>query len=126
MHAILAVDAGGTKCEALLVASDGSLLGWGLCHPDDPRAGSSWGGRGRSVESALAAVRRAMGEHAPTSLTVSGLGRWDVPELVARVSPAHVDVVPVAEWDAPLALAGVTHGLVVLAGTGAFVYGLRA
>ncbi|MBI5831102.1 MAG: hypothetical protein HZB16_02170, partial [Armatimonadetes bacterium] len=47
-------------------------------------------------------------------------------ELVARVSPAHVDVVPVAEWDAPLALAGVTHGLVVLAGTGAFVYGLRA
>ena len=126
MHAVLAVDAGGTKCEALLVAPDGRLLGWGLCRPEDPQAGSSWGGRGRSVESALAAVRRALGQTTPDSLTVSGLGRWDVPELMARVSPAAVTVVPVAEWDAPLALAGVDHGLVVLAGTGAFVFGLRA
>lgn len=123
MDALLAVDAGGTKCEALLVGPDGALLGWGLCRAEDPTSGTSWGGKGRSKESTLSALRRALGEHRPASLTVSGLGRWDVPELAQPYTPGEVRAVPVAEWDAPLALAGVDWGVVVLSGTGAFVHG---
>lgn len=123
MQVLLAVDAGGTKCEALAFSAAGDLLGWGLCRADDPAAGTSWGGRGRSKQSALTAIRRALGELHPPALTVSGLGRWDVPELVSQFTAGDVEAIPVAEWDAPLALANVDWGIVVLAGTGAFVHG---
>jgi N-acetylglucosamine kinase len=124
MQCFLGVDAGGSKCEALLASADGAILGWGVCGPDDPAAGTSWGGSGRSRESVQAAVRRALGERRPAQLCVSGLGRFDVPELMAQIGQARIEAVPVAEWQAPLALADRDHGLVVLAGTGAFVHGV--
>jgi N-acetylglucosamine kinase-like BadF-type ATPase len=125
MPLVLGVDAGGSKCEALVVDLDGRVRGWGRVTPEDPAAGRSWSGSGRSRESVLAAVGRALAGLDPDLLYVSGLGRWDVPELLAKVNPGRVEVVPVAEWQAPLALVGETCGVVALAGTGAFVFGRR-
>lgn len=118
MRYLLAVDAGGTKCQALLTTLAGEVLGQGVCSVDDPESGQAWGGSGRSPESVRTAVRRALGDRRPAALLTAGLGPWPLDSP----SPA-LESVPVQEWEPGLALAGVTAGVVTLAGTGAFVHG---
>ncbi len=70
------------------------------------------------------ALACAVGEAIPSSLYV--IGRSRLPD--GSLSPSLAEVaqyLPVREQDGPLALADASSGVVVLSGTGAFVYGRR-
>lgn len=116
MRCVLAVDSGGSKCEAVLVRDDGEVLGWGICRVP--------GINGRSRDAAQEATRRAL---APAlgeieELHVACLG-GDLPVDVFNLREAFVVCMHVVgEYDGPLHLVEAEHGVVVLAGTGAFVY----
>lgn len=125
MVLLLAVDSGGSKCEAICVDTAGNLLE--RAHRDFRTVtGARFiGGLGRSERLVAETIRAAL--PAPldgSELHVCGpLPNALVPELGQVKSIAqHV----VTEKDGPLALAGARAGIVVLAGTGAFAYGRRA
>ncbi len=122
MRCVLAIDAGGSKCDALLVRDDGVALGWGRCDIADPEAGRGWSGSGRSVETVTRAVKRAMGEHSCRELHITTFAnrRWAEETLAGAERIVQHSV---AEYDGPFALAGTRFGVVALAGTGAFVFG---
>ncbi len=145
---VLGVEAGGTRSEALLADWSGRILCHGRCSFDDPEAGRGPGGSGRSDESMRAAVRRALGEprvsefpgaeretqRNPGSMrsavgqpeTLYVIGRSRLPEgSLPQSLEGSARYCPVREQDGPLALADTDSGLVVLSGTGAFVYGRR-
>ena len=120
MRYILSRDSGGTKCSAMLVREDGVLLGSGECDVADPESGRSAGGSGRSPESVRAASLRALGNFRCDELVIVGDvdDSNEYADFASIVSHAYV-----SESQAALALAGERCGIVVLAGTGAFVYG---
>jgi N-acetylglucosamine kinase-like BadF-type ATPase len=124
----LGLEAGGTRSEAVLADANGSILGHGLCSFDDPEAGRGLGGSGRSEQSMRTAIVRALSGHHDrhaSVLHVIGRGRLPADSLSQGVA-SEVRVHSVREQDGPLALVGATAGVVVLAGTGAFVYGRRS
>lgn len=124
MVLLLAVDSGGSKCEAICVDTAGNLLG--RAHRDFRTVtGARFiGGLGRSERLVAETIRAAL----PAPLDVSELHVCGplpdklVPELGQVQSIVHHVV---REHDGPLALAGTRSGIVVLAGTGAFAYGRR-
>lgn len=120
MRAVLAIDSGGTKCNAVLVRDDGEVLGLGLCDVSDQCAGRGWGGSGRSLESVLHASRQALGGTHWDELHVANLNHAGISFAEYADAIAHHSV---SEQGAAFALAGERHGIVVLAGTGAFVHG---
>jgi N-acetylglucosamine kinase-like BadF-type ATPase len=112
-RAVLAIDPGGSKCDAALVRDDGTVVGWSRTQ----KPGSS----GRSPEIVNAAIANAIGPHTFDDLHVAAYGSG-LPQgihLPAGIRPARVW--PLSETRGPLALVGQTHGVVVLAGTGARV-----
>lgn len=124
---VLGVDSGGTKSEAVLADASGNVIGHGFCDFRDPESGRGPGGSGRTRRTVLRAIQQALypaGSFAPGVLHVAGRGQlpdgW-APEPWQAVSRFH----PVREQDGALALAGTDAGIVVLAGTGAFVYARR-
>ncbi|MBM3496571.1 MAG: hypothetical protein FJX72_19970, partial [Armatimonadetes bacterium] len=130
---ILGVDSGGTKSEVVLADGDGIVLGRGVCAYDDPASGRGPGGSGRTDASVRAAIGRCRSEAGASALagrnglgerTLCVVGRGRLPDG-SIPSGSFRDIVyrPVREQDGPLALAGAQAGIVVLAGTGAFVYG---
>lgn len=118
---ILGIDIGGTKAEALLVRTDGRIVGAGRCDAFDPRRGTGDGGAGRSDESVAAAVSEALGRRRIPSLALGG--REALPPGVDLSRVGAITPCPVPEWAAALALAGADHGFVLVAGTGALVHG---
>ena len=110
-QAVLAIDAGGTKCEVMLVAADGTLLQH--CRLRD----ADYGGRHPVI--IKRAVARVLGRRTPARLVVVGMGasahyRLLPPRLRERCLPCHV-----SEEMSALAAAGQPCGVVVIAGTGA-------
>ncbi|MBU0715609.1 MAG: hypothetical protein KJ964_09675 [Verrucomicrobia bacterium] len=110
---ILAFDRGGTKCHALLVRGDGQALGWG--------AGEGPGLSGRSEKALLMAARGALAHHVPKSVAVISISRCRKPVLNLGIPIRSTS--EVSESEAAFALAGQSCGLIVLSGTGSFVYG---
>ena len=110
---ILAFDPGGTKCHALLVRGDGRALGWGT--------GEGPGLSGRSEEAFRMAARGALEHYVPKSVAVISVND--------RLKPGPNLGIPirsmswVSESEVAFALAGQSCGLIVLSGTGSFVYG---
>lgn len=121
---MLGIDSGGTKSEALLADRSGGIVGAGRCDFRDPESGRGPEGSGRTGQTVLRAARQAISvlvPEQPLHLIVAGriyLPRGWLPEE----HQWRVNFVPVREQDGPLALAGTTAGVVVLAGTGAFVF----
>jgi len=118
MDYLLAVDVGGTKCDALLADGKGHPLAWARskARPGDPIFKE---GFGRS----LVAIRRAL-DHA---LEPFGGGELVYASLGGQpYVPVGLETIvhPLVEIDAPMALAGVTCGIVALSGTGALVQGV--
>ena len=117
MRCILAVDSGGTKCEAALVRDDGTALGWGLCRVP--------GLNGRSRDATREAVRRALSSVEAAEIRELHLACFSR-ELARGIfegkEPFVVREHVAAEWEAALNLAGCDSGVVVLAGTGSFVH----
>ena len=122
---VLGVDSGGTRSEALLTDGEGHVLSRGACDFRDPDSGRGPGGSGRSDRTVRKAVQQALRTLRPDEelrLVVAGRAR-----LPDGWTPAghrwQITGVPVREPDGALALADTDAGFVVLAGTGAFVYG---
>lgn len=122
---VLAIDAGGTKCEALLMTTDGAALGFNAMYPEGVSESGGYG-RGRDAASTYEAIKGALREVVPvgTLHLVNESGRIpdDIRQLlrVDRVLPWSA-----GEAAAAMAWAGVDEALVALAGTGAFGH-LRA
>lgn len=120
MKYLLAIDCGGSKAEAILTGMDGSVVSHGYCDAFDPESGRHSCGSGRSQRSLAVAVRRALDGHAPGDLHVASCGTdgGELPEGWRRI----MEPIYVGEQIAPMALSGSDVGVIVLAGTGAFVY----
>jgi N-acetylglucosamine kinase-like BadF-type ATPase len=122
MRYVLAIDPGGSKCEAVLVREDGCVSGWGrFMEP---------GISGRSAQAIMTAVDAALQGLAPDAevqLVSLGPDTEFTPRIPSRLLELPFRVEPrafsVTEQGAALCLAGHESGIVALAGTGAFVYG---
>lgn len=115
----LGIDGGGTKSDAVLIDESGSVLGWG-------RGGTGqafWAGHKAARDAYAEAIRMALGRRRPHALWMAGLHRGTFESMNLRVSEPHF--VECRELTMGLAMALQAHGLLVLAGTGAFVGGLK-
>lgn len=117
MRYILAVDSGGSKCETVLVREDGVVLGWGICRIP--------GLSGRSPEAITRATRDALSfvpVEALYDVRVACLDSEVAEGLFGAEDRFTVHVHVVGEYEGALYLSGYDHGVVALAGTGAFVH----
>jgi N-acetylglucosamine kinase-like BadF-type ATPase len=113
--AILAVDAGGSKCEAILLSTEGELLGYGYCR----QPGVS--GRGKRAMDEAVAQAYVTGAFR----TLFSVGVFYAPTVAAAADgtrPERLEVLYSSEWGTALAQAGRRFGCVLLAGTGAFAH----
>ena len=110
----LAIDSGGTKCEALLVSASGVVMGRGRCGFLDENSGRGPGGSGRSETN----IQRAV------AVAIEGMALKG-PVVVNGAFPLPFDAEHVAmhEWEGPMADLGAEFGMMALAGTGALVWG---
>lgn len=123
MRCLLAVDSGGTKCQTIAVKEDGSLLGWGRGgFPDSTDCAHVHHGSGRSAESVNSAIIQALRGVECSELHVVGYHRWALDAVLASGFQGEVVHHPVPEHDGILQLVGLEFGLIVSAGTGAFVH----
>lgn len=116
MRCILSVDTGGTKSESALLRDNGVVLGWGICRTP--------GLSGRSERATRETVAEAMNS-APdeiSELHVAHLGPGLPADLFGSDRPFSVHTHRIGEHEGPLHLVDREHGVVVLAGTGAFVH----
>jgi N-acetylglucosamine kinase-like BadF-type ATPase len=119
MEQILAVDGGGTKCEALLMSVEGEAQAFAAVYPDRSAAGD-WG-RGRSSQAALAAIRAVMKQIKPQSTLhfIGGNGAATY-QFLGEFKVHQVVLWHAKESQSAMAAAGETQALIALAGTGAF------
>ncbi|HEY3285087.1 MAG TPA: BadF/BadG/BcrA/BcrD ATPase family protein [Armatimonadota bacterium] len=123
MRHLLAIDAGGTKCEALLLSEEGQVLGRGRCDIGHPESGRGLGGCGRSADTVAQAVRQALAS-APTASELHVAGWGMAADALKGLAGPGVEVIRhgFGESEGALALAGSRAGVVALAGTGALAY----
>jgi N-acetylglucosamine kinase-like BadF-type ATPase len=118
MRCVLALDQGGSKCEAALFRDDGKLLGWGRIQ----QTGSS----GRSPDITIKAARQALDGVSIDELHVINLlqdsSKLQIHEMGIQKS-CRVSVSFGSEHAGPLALVGKECGIVIVAGTGARLFG---
>jgi len=125
MRYILGIDSGGSKCDALLVRDDGIAIGWGHTEfVSDPPRKRNFGGFGRNPRSVGGAVQQAIKGFTCDDLHIVGLMSYMPMDYLRESHFGDIHLHPTSETQGALALAGVDCGLVVLAGTGALVYGL--
>ena len=109
-QSVLAIDAGGTKCDALLVAADGTLLE--QCRLQD------WATGGRHPQIVRRVIEKVLRHHKPTSLRVIA----DEEDKVFRCLPKEwrrrAHHTRCTEPQSVLSAAGYQTGMVVIAGTG--------
>lgn len=122
MRYVLGLDGGGTKCDAVLMDEEGTILGWG-------RGGSTHGlyvGSDAVHQSVRDAVLGAVCEHRPHIARVAGTHLYaGIAEWLGQ--PLCADqFVSAGEQALGFATALTTHGVLVLSGTGSFVYGETA
>ena len=118
MNCVLALDTGGSKCEALLAREDGTVLGWGRAE----LVGMS----GRSLAVTVQAANRALAGADCSDLHIVGSGQFAEPAesmglAVKKECRLHVELS--TEEIGPLALVDQECGVVIVAGTGARVSG---
>lgn len=113
---VIGADGGGSKCDVMLLDECGNVLGWGR--------GGSTAAMYCGMEAALAcytdAVHQAMGDYRPRELWIAGM-------LVSEFEAAGMEVpikheIPAHEMSMGLAMAMEPYGILVLSGTGSFVY----
>ncbi|MBU4212652.1 MAG: hypothetical protein L6437_04210 [Kiritimatiellae bacterium] len=117
MKCVLALDAGGTKCDALLVKTDGEALAMG----NHTIPGIS--GRSRDAITAVAEqVLKPLGVRID-ALHVACVDKCSLPTPVfPRLGFGRFELHIFTEFDGPLCLVNAAYGMVVLSGTGALVW----
>jgi N-acetylglucosamine kinase-like BadF-type ATPase len=126
MEYVLAIDVGGTKCEALVVDLTGKVIGRGRCDPGSHESGRGFFGCGRAPETIAAAARQALAPLREKQARVTLCG----PAVAAAMQALHVingvsfSAGQTFGEEAPaLVFTGETDAVVALSGTGAFVWG---
>jgi len=123
-HGILAIEAGGTKCEMFLVdAETGARLAYARGSREDMPDLVHSHGVGRSpamMQLVFEKIREQVVELPPCINIVENCMRRDYLEMLALES-YQVEVTTVREFDIALALGDVDYGIMVLSGTGAAV-----
>jgi len=119
---ILAVDSGGTKCDALLARDDGRVARRQRVSWNDPASSSTVVGGGRSLSAISQAIRTVLGDVVCRELHVAGVSHRleQVLELCGRHA-AIIKAYHVHEGDPSYALCEQTWGVVAIAGTGAVI-----
>ncbi len=128
---ILGIDPGGSKCEALIVREDGEAIGYGRQPDGSDELEPNFGGAGRTRSATLASIRQAAGGetcdelHCCPGACLAGYISAVAEILLGpgREAREHIHIHGAAEWDLPMAAAGASAGIVVVAGTGALVWG---
>lgn len=123
MRCVLAIDSGGSKCDALLVKDDGTVLGYGRVGAENPGKGKGPIGSGRSYKSISTAIHQAIGNHECDELIFVGFNHTLPPINFSELRVESIRLRCVSEQDPAFALTGEEYGIVILAGTGAVVYG---
>ncbi len=120
MEHILAVDGGGTKCEALLMTVEGDALAFDAVYPEQVSIMGDFG-RGRNAMAARTAVLRVLNQVNPRGVVHIVFGSGAVTGQFRRdLKAAHVLFWYASEDESARCCAGVKEALVALSGTGAF------
>jgi len=123
MRCVLAIDSGGSKCAALLARDDGTVLGYGHVDSSNPAGGRGIAGSGRTFQSIAYAANMAIGKTACDELYLACLSHILPPINFEEIQVNCIHLQTLTEHDPAFALTGEANGVVLLAGTGAFVYG---
>ncbi len=115
MSSILAIDAGGSKCDAVVIGPDGGIQGWGNS--------CITGLGGRHQEAIRTAVARAVGKRPIHFGYVVASSIYLPLSLFQTLDMRDCQVVVCDEAQAAFAHGDADAGVVILAGTGAFVHG---
>lgn len=123
MRYVLAIDAGGSKCDAVLLQEDGTTLGWGHVDVQSPGVTREQLGHGRAAGTVALAIRQAVGDRHLDELYLLGIGAFLPQNCIQHDRLGSVHFSRVLEVEPAYTLMGEKEGLVVVSGTGAFVYG---
>jgi N-acetylglucosamine kinase-like BadF-type ATPase len=121
MEHLLALDGGGSKCDALLMSVDGRVEAFASIRPDTVPIGSELG-VGRSPHTILKAVQGVIdpAKRQFKVLHLAGGSGSTTFNLQEYLNASRVFMWHASETDSVLTGLGLTHGLVALSGTGAF------
>ena len=114
MDCILALDAGGTKCDALLIDVAGHVIGYG--------SDSTPGIGGRDARAVQYAAARALTRHEFGILHVIALGQYLPLNVFSTTKADYYNIIVCTESTSAFSHAGISRGAVLLAGTGAFAH----
>jgi len=107
---VLAIDPGGTKCDALLVAADGRLVKH--CRLRD------WATGGRHPQIVGRAIQKVLAGRDPVPLRIVGISPRAAEKLLPQSWHKLATTLTGSEPLSALAAVGYSYGLVVIAGTG--------
>ena len=110
---ILALDAGGTKCDALLAAADGTLLEQCRLH--------DWATGGRHPQIVRRAIQKVLKRRRPVNLRIVADGGRQTLRCLPTEWRKHTQYLRCSEPLSVLSTAGYAFGMVIIAGTGARV-----
>lgn len=114
----LGIDGGGSKCDVVLVAEDGTVAGWGRGGPTHP-----WYDTSEVIAASFAdAVAEALEGISDARLWVTGVFYSPEAWRVVRGAGEVVATLRAGEVQLALSSAGEQWGMVVLAGTGSFIH----
>lgn len=114
----LAVDGGGSKCDAVLLDENGTVHGWG-------RGGAtSYTNPTRVIGATHGATRAALGDRKVDEVVLAATWGGGTAAPVLSERGARVQYIHVFEWDATFAAAARSWGLAVHCGTGSWVMGI--
>ena len=117
MRCVLALDQGGSKCEAALFRDNGELLSWGCAR----QVGVS----GRSPASTVTAAQQVLNGIAIDELQVITFNNASSVQELGLPASCRLSVCRGNEHDSTLALVGEKCGVVIVAGTGSYVFGIN-
>ena len=125
MEYFIAIDSGGSKCDSLLLSEDGTVHGFSRFEQN--------GISGRSEKAIIESVHSAMRNMVPEKISVityvekyhplfQHLGFRIFPNSTDSARQRSIRMIITKESYSELAICGLKSGIVLLSGTGAFVY----
>jgi N-acetylglucosamine kinase-like BadF-type ATPase len=122
MRYVLALDAGGTKCDALFVQEDGTVLGWGHVSAEAAGNGRNIVGFGRDPRSINQAIQQAMGGARCDELDLTGFAYRLPLDVFSEKNFGILHLHRIFEYEPAFTLLEEKAGVIALAGTGALVF----
>lgn len=122
MRHVLALDAGGSKCDVLFAREDGTVLGYGHVGADSASNGRTFVGFGRDPRSIQRAIAQALGETRCNELDLTGFATSIPLRIFNEEQFPVIRLHRIHEYEPAFTLLNEPAGIAVVAGTGAFVH----